>query len=535
MDAISPEPLPISLVAHTVFCERRAWLEASGERVDSVAIEQGTADHTSVDRRADERMNLRKSIDLYHDGLGIIGKCDAIKVDGDEVDLIEFKSSPLRRRAEVTDAQRVQLALQRLCLERAGLVVRSQAVHFTTQRRTVAVDLADEDFAEAIDFVRRTRTLVEARRPPAPLVDDRRCGACSHVSVCLPDEAREKRAARRIGVRDPNGEVLHVTHPGARVALRAGRAVITALGEEIGSIPIERVDALVLYGNVDASSALIRELMFHRKQVLWTSWSGRLVGYARSAWSPNGQARVEQHTASRDGRLDMARELVASKIANQATQLRRNARGDGAATAGAIRQLARECHAAHDIRQVFGFEGDAAALYFGKFDQLLASPQGDWCRSAWPGRQGRGAGDPLNVALNYLYGVLLGDVIRGVVAAGLDPHAGFVHSSGRNKPALALDLMEQFRPVVADSVAVSAINNGEFTATMVTTVLGDTRLRDTGRRALLAAYERRIRTEFTHPTYGYKVTWRRAIEVQARMILGVLDGSCDRYVGVRVR
>ncbi|WP_415102300.1 CRISPR-associated endonuclease Cas1 [Micropruina sp.] len=474
-------------------------------------------------------------MDLFHDGLGIIGKCDTVKVDGDTVDLIEFKSSPLRRLAEVTDAQRVQLALQRLCLERTGLAVRSQAVYFTTQRRTVPVDLAEADFTEAIDFVRRTRALVELRTPPASLVDDRRCGSCSHVSVCLPDESREKHTARRIGVRDPNGEVLHVTHPGARVALRGGRAVVTALGEEIGSVPIERVDALVLYGNVDVSSALIRELMFHRKQVLWTSWTGRLIGYARSAWSPNGQARVEQHTASREGRLDLARELIASKIANQATQLRRNARGDGAAAAGKIRALAGECRTARDVQQIFGLEGDAAALYFGRFDQLIASPQGDWCRSTWPGRQGRGAGDPLNVALNYVYGVLLGEVIRGVVAAGLDPHAGFVHSSGRNKPALALDLMEQFRPVIADSVVISAVNNGEFAATMVTTVLGGTRLRDTGRRALLAAFERRIRTEFTHPTYGYKITWRRAVEVQARMILGVLDRSCDRYIGVRVR
>lgn len=174
-------------------------------------------------------------------------------------------------------------------------------------------------------------------------------------------------------------------------------------------------------------------------------------------------------------------------------------------------------------------------MYFAALPQMLACGPGDPFAARWPGRQGRGASEPTNVALNFCYGLLLADTTRAILACGLDPHAGFVHSSARNKPALALDLMEQFRPVVADSVAPGSINNGELRMTMFTDVLGVTRLRDTGRRTLIAAYERRVQTQFLHPVYRYRVTWRRAMEIQARMILGALDGTQQRYVGIRTR
>ncbi|MDT1903515.1 CRISPR-associated endonuclease Cas1, partial [Acinetobacter baumannii] len=101
--------------------------------------------------------------------------------------------------------------------------------------------------------------------------------------------------------------------------------------------------------------------------------------------------------------------------------------------------------------------------------------------------------------------------------------AGVLHSSGRNKPALALDLMEEFRPPVVDSAILAAFNNGELGRLSFTHVLDGARLTQTGRRKVIAAVERRLGTEFKHPVFGYRVTWRRAIAVQARMFLGVLD------------
>ncbi|MBN4844835.1 CRISPR-associated endonuclease Cas1, partial [Staphylococcus sp. EG-SA-29] len=151
------------------------------------------------------------------------------------------------------------------------------------------------------------------------------------------------------------------------------------------------------------------------------------------------------------------------------------------------------------------------------------------------GRVGRGAVDPVNVALNYAYGMLTAEAIRAVAACGLDPHAGFLHSSGRNKPALALDLMEEFRAPVADSAVFRAFNNGELREESFDVSLGSARLTDQGRKAIIRAVEQRITAQFRHPLFGYSVTWRRALEIQARLVLGVIDGTQPTYRGVVTR
>ncbi len=166
---------------------------------------------------------------------------------------------------------------------------------------------------------------------------------------------------------------------------------------------------------------------------------------------------------------------------------------------------------------------------------MLSSDRRPHFEDRWPGRTGRAATDPLNVALNFAYGILSAEVIRAVTACGLDPHAGFLHSSTRNKPALALDLMEEFLAPIAESVVVRAINNGELPTASFSDILGSFRLTERGRKTLIAGFEHRIQTEFRHPVFGYPTTWRRAIEIQARMVLGYIDGSQDRYIGITTR
>lgn len=153
----------------------------------------------------------------------------------------------------------------------------------------------------------------------------------------------------------------------------------------------------------------------------------------------------------------------------------------------------------------------------------------------WQGRVGRGANDPINILLNYAYGLLTSECIRAILTCGLDPHAGFLHISNRNKPALALDLMEEFRAIIADSVVVSLINRKQVDSASFSTAGGSLRLSPVGRKTIIKAFEHRINTEFRHPIFGYSVSWRRTIEIQARMILGVLNGSHSAYTGVKVR
>lgn len=527
--------VPIGMVAHWQFCPRRAWLESVGERAQhSGQMAEGTASHQRVDEPTTRAAATVRAMDVRHAQLGFRGRIDRVEMVSDSsVRLVEHKATPVKRQARVSDANRIQLALQTMALEDQGLRVADAEVFFSTHHRRVPVEIDQSLRTEAAAAVSATREVMFADVAPEPLVDDPKCMRCSHAAVCLPEERQEAEVQRRIWTPDPAADVVHLTMPGCRASLSSRRVVVTKGEEKLASLPIERVSAIVVHGNVDLSGALLRELMWRDLPVVWCTGYGRVVGWTRSASAPNGGARHQQFADSHDGRIDLARQFVASKLSNQATILRRFG-GDSSEVAG-LRALAKEARSCTSIRHLFGIEGRGAAHYFAEFAGLLGASAPDHFRDEFPGRVGRGAIDPLNIALNYGYGLLLTEVIRAILACGLDPSAGFLHSSGRNKPALALDLMEEFRAPLVDATILSAINNGELKSGSFTDVLGSHRISPEGRKKLIAAFERRVATEFTHPVFGYRISWRRAIEVQARMVLGTIDGTQEKYQGIVVR
>ena len=211
---------------------------------------------------------------------------------------------------------------------------------------------------------------------------------------------------------------------------------------------------------------------------------------------------------------------------NQAALLRRH----GSPERVALRTLAREAASTSSIARLFGIEGRAAALYFRALSAVIKP---EW--ATIERRSGRPAIDSVNAALNVAYSLLLADVLRSILACGLDPAGGVLHSAGRNKPALALDLMEELRAPVADSAVVWALNNGELREQDFRRDIDAVRLTERGRKALIAAYERRAESEFRHPHYGYHVTWRRSMEVQARMFLAMVLNELSAYRLVEIR
>lgn len=492
---------------------------------------------TGVDahRVTDDANSAKKqeycAVEVYHEEWGLTGRLDTVAETPKGLVVREYKATPVRRRAEVTEPMRLQLALQAACLRSMGHRVCGMEVFFTSHHLRVPVELNDEDEDRARSAVISTRAVIESSAAPEPLEDDPRCARCSHAGVCLPDERRLRSVQRRIVAADPDTQIVHLLTPGSRAYTRAGQMVVVKGEETLSRIPLEQIQGLQLHGNVDVSSGLIRELLWRDLTIVWCSGSGRMYGWATSSSGPNGAQRVARHVASAEGRLVFAREFVASKIANQATQLRRAGIAESVVTT--LRALQRRVGHAARWQDVIGIEGEAASLYFQHWPLLLKERQRQaW---VWSGRSGRPASDPVNALLNYSYSLLVADALRAIVSCGLDPHAGFLHSSGRNKPALALDLIEEFRAPVADSVVQTVINNGEIDLSEFSSSLGTWRMKERARRALITAYERRMATTLRHPIFGYQVTWRRAMEIQARQVLGVLDGSQDAYRGMRVR
>ena len=519
--------MPLSLVAHHAFCPRRAWLELQGERTDTAQMAHGTAEHAPVDEQSTSRAPRVRALDVGSEELQLVGRCDTVEVSEDgTLTVVEHKAVPVRRSSEPTFPQRIQLALQALCLREQGYVVSGAAVWFTTTRRRVNVRLDHSLIAEARAQVALTRAVIARSTPPDPLEDDPRCGRCSHVSICLPDEHRRRPTARRISVADPVGRVLHLATAGSRASLRRGQVQVRAGDDPPATVPLGQVAGLLVHGNADVSAALLRELLERGFPIVWCAWSGRVVGWASSAGAPNGDARGPQHRLSMDRRLVVARAIVAGKIRNQATILRRH----GCEERIALRSLARDVARAATSEALFGIEGRAASLYFRCWPAILGP---EWATVTR--RTRRPARDPVNAALNLVYGLLLADLLRSILACGLDPAGGVFHSAGHNKPALALDLMEEFRPPVADSAVIWAINNAELRSSDFRTDFDAVRLSQRGRNVVIAAYERRATSEFRHPHFGYRVQWRRAMEVQARMLLAFVLGERNDYRPIELR
>jgi CRISPR-associated protein Cas1 len=181
--------IPISLVAHHVFCPRRAWLEAMGETTDTQQMAHGIAAHRASDDPSRSRPDSLRSVDVASTTLGISGRCDCVEINGaNEATIVEYKSTPVRKRATVTEPMVMQLALQAAALRETGMTVTGTAVHFVDHKLRVDVTIGDSETAAALDHLERLRSMLDSGTAPEPLIDDPRCRTCSHAGVCLPDE-----------------------------------------------------------------------------------------------------------------------------------------------------------------------------------------------------------------------------------------------------------------------------------------------------------------------------------------------------------
>ncbi|HEV7941922.1 MAG TPA: CRISPR-associated endonuclease Cas1 [Solirubrobacteraceae bacterium] len=193
---------------------------------------------------------------------------------------------------------------------------------------------------------------------------------------------------------------------------------------------------------------------------------------------------------------------------------------------GQLSELAKAAEAERSIESLLGIEGTAARLYFSQFSLLLKNLPESF---AFEERNRRPPKDPINALLSFLYALLVKDVTAAALAAGLDPYVGVYHRPGFGRPALALDLAEEFRPLIGDSTAMMAINNGELHKEDFISRAGGVSLTDKGRRKAIAADERRMTSELTHPLFRYKASYRRSLEIQARLLAAVLTGDVPSY------
>ncbi len=569
--------LPARMLNEFVYCPRLFFYEhVDGIFVHNADTERGKDIHTRVDKgsgalpapesaEASETIHSR-SVQMGSASLGVNAKLDVVESDGGEVSPVDYKAGSPREGKEALElwpADRMQLGLQMLILRENGYACRRGYIYYRSTKQKVPLEWTDDLDAWLRTQVAAARNLLRRKIRPDPLIDSPKCPRCSLVSVCLPDETRLLHSAdepadaavpgtsvspspapRRLIASRSDSRTLYLNSQGLRIGIKDRVIDVKEKDRSIDQIRLSDVHHVALFGNIQISTQAVQQLCQDEIPLTYFSMGGWFYGITRGHSLANVLLRRAQFRAVEDPAvcLALAQRFVSGKIRNSRKMLMRNS------VAQPLPALQRLKHAAHDaleapaLGSLLGIEGAAAATYFSEFGGMLKvddddlpglespEPAAPLLRFDFQGRNRRPPTDPVNALLSLAYSLLAKDCTIALLAVGFDPWMGFYHQARPGRPALALDLMEEFRPLIAESAVLSAINNRMVNPEDFVTAGQAVNLSPAGRKKFFHAYEQRMNHLIVHPVFEYKVSYRRALELQARILARVIEGEIPRYL-----
>lgn len=572
---ISPEApfIPVRMVNEYVYCPRLAYLEwVQGEFAHNPDTLDGAIKHRRVDKQegklpeapAEEETIHARSVSLSSLKLGITAKLDLVEGEGNQVTPVDYKRGKRPHvAAGAYDPERVQVCAQGLLLREHGFECDGGVIYYVASKERVRIPFDEELIEQTLTAIHDLRGVALAEHMPPPLEDSPKCPRCSLVGICMPDEVR----FLNLGAIEPrplfpalqDALPLYVQSPRAYVRKDGEVFVIEVEKEKVAEARVGEVSQIALFGGAMLSSGALQECFRRNIPVTWHTYGGWFLGHTVGTGHHNVEARTHQYRASFEPHvcLQLARGWVAAKIANCRTLLRRNWRGTADAwedaepaeeTEGdepgaqdrregrappelliALKEDMNHALKAASLEVLLGVEGAAANRYFQNFAGLLKTDRDQAMSFDFMGRNRRPPKDPVNALLSFAYAMLTREWNITLSAVGLDPYRGFYHQPRFARPALSLDMMEPFRPLIADSAVLMAINNGEVRPTDFIRAAGSCNLTESGRKRFIAGFERRMDQEVTHPIFKYRLSYRRLLEVQARLLIRYLGGEIPEY------
>lgn len=576
-----PRYLPARMLNEFTYCPRLffyEWVEGVFAHSDDTV--EGALRHSTLGEKAeglppadssgDERIHSR-SVSLSSDRYGLTAVIDLVEGQSGTVSPVDYKHGAPREGEgglEAWPTDRAQVCVQALILREHGYSCDEAVVYYDRTKQRVRVPISDELVRATLAGVEEARRVAASGMIPPPLVDSPKCVRCSLAGICLPDETRA--LLHGIPADDPDGvqqlalfgdaepmvggpepiEVrrlvpaaddlrpLYVTGYGFAVGKSGGVLQIKEKGALVQEARLNDVSQMNLFGSVSITSGAVQALAELERPIAYFTMGGWFYGMTTGLGLRNVFLRREQFRRADDEAfcLRIACAIVASKIRNQRTLLQRNHVEPPARALMAMKRLAKQALESGAIESLLGIEGTAAHYYFGHFAGMLKADEGkerpafDFTR-----RNRRPPRDPVNALLSLGYSLLVRDLTVVCHAIGFDPFIGFYHQPRFGRPALALDLMEGFRPLIVDSAVLFAINTGMVTPDDFLRAGESVALTARGRRGFLQAYEQRMDTPVTHPLFGYRVSYRRVLEIQARLLARVLMGELAAYPGFETR
>lgn len=578
-----PTYLPARMLNELVYCPRLFFYEwVEGVFAHSGDTVEGALRHDTLGEKADalppaagaadQRIHSR-SVSLSSDRYGLTAVIDLVEGEGGRVSPVDYKHGAPREQDGALEAwptDRVQVCVQALILREHGYTCDEAVVYYNQTKQRVRVPISDELVASTLAGVEEARRIAASARIPEPLVDSPKCPRCSLVGICLPDETRAllhgghrpedagdaeqlplfeeapvgpPAGSRSVDVRRliPAGDdlrPLYVTGYGFSIGRSAGVLQIKEKGSLVQEARLNDVSQVNVFGSASVTTGAVQALAELERPIAYFTTGGWFYGMTTALGLKNVFLRREQFRRADDEAfcLRIARRIVVTKIRNQRTMLQRNHVEPPARALDALRRLARQAAEAGALDSLLGIEGTAAHYYFGHFRGMLKvddeqeRPAFDFTR-----RNRRPPRDPVNALLSLGYSLLVRDLTFVCHTIGFDPFIGFYHQPRFGRPALALDLMEGFRPLVVDSAVLSAINTRMVTPDDFRQVGESVMLTPRGRKRFLQAYEQRMDAQATHPLFGYRVSYRRVLEIQARLLARVVTGELPEYPGFETR
>ena len=543
--------IPVRMLTQYSYCPRLAYMEwVQGEFAYSADVVEGTQKHKNVDTPAKKSTDTSqdtihaKSVLVSDEKLGIIAKIDVMDISENVAIPIEYKRG--RTPENSTNAwedHMIQLCAQGLLLRKSNYACTEGVIYYVTSKQRITIKFDDILVAKTLQTIYDIKEMLRQQKIPPPLVNSPKCPRCSLVGICLPDETsllmpgattvRKDQVRRLYPIRN-DAVSVYVQEQGAYVSLSGDNIIVKRQSGDKQKIRLIDVSALVLFGNVQASTQAIRTLCNRSIPICYLSYGGWFYGMTNGSTSRNVDLRIHQHKTyeSKSLLLSIAREIVSGKIKNCMTLLRRNGRPQPKSVLDQMSLLARKSKITKNYNTLLGVEGMAAHHYFGAFQTML---RGDINTFYFNERNRRPPKDPVNTILSFLYALLVREMTTTVSMVGFDVYLGLLHTPHHGRPSLALDLIEEFRPLVADSVCISIINNNVVSKSdFVITPFG-VNLNADGRRKVIEAFENRLNSTIYHKLLGYSASYRRIMETQARLLARHISGEIPAYPPFRTR
>lgn len=553
-----PELVPARMLNEFAYCPRLCYMEwVQGEFAHSADTLDGRLQHRRVDQSSGDLVQIEsgkkdvaaekihvRSVLLSDETLGAIARIDLVEANGTHVSPVDYKRGFVPDiPSNVYEPERVQICLQGLLLRANGYQCDEGVIYFVGSRRRVTVPFDSTLVNRTLTLLQETRTMANQGEIPPPLEDSPKCPRCSLVGICLPDEVsflqgsqyfvRPDDVRRMVTVRD-DALPMYVITQGSVVGKSGDVLTVRRKGESIASAKMLDVSSLSIFGNIQVTAQATRELLDRGIPICHFTYGGWLKGVTWSMNHKNVELRMAQFSKAGDEAeaLAIAKDIVIAKLRNSRVLLRRNHPNTPTAALKEIERLAKSAMGVDSIQTLLGIEGAAARAYFAHFGDMIKSPGSVF---DFHTRNRRPPKDPVNAVLSFVYSMLVRQIMVSSMSVGFDPYLGFYHQPKYGRPSLALDLAEEFRPIIADSVVLTLFNNMELKEADFIQRSGAASLTQEGRKTVIQAFERRLDTLITHPLFQYAISYRRILEIQARLLGRYLLGELKRYPAFRTR